>query len=127
MTMESAIPTPSTPRQSPLLGLLIAQFLGAFNDNMYKMILSLLAVYLVGDAAGGRNYLPLIGAVFILPFLLFSGYAGYVADVYSKRRVLIATKGLEIVAMGLGWVTFMLGRLDLMLLDDRGDLRALLG
>jgi acyl-[acyl-carrier-protein]-phospholipid O-acyltransferase/long-chain-fatty-acid--[acyl-carrier-protein] ligase len=115
MTMESAITTPSAPRQSPLLGLLIAQFLGAFNDNMYKMILSLLAVYLVGDAAGGRNYLPLIGAVFILPFLLFSGYAGYVADVYSKRRVLIATKGLEIVAMGLGWVTFMLGRLDLML------------
>jgi MFS family permease len=37
--------------------------------------------------------------VFILPFLLFSGYAGHVADVYSKRRVLIWMKWLEVVAM----------------------------
>lgn len=42
----------------------MAQFLGAFNDNVS---------------------LPLIGAIFILPFLLFSGYAGQLADTFSKR------------------------------------------
>ena len=38
--------------------------------------------------------------MFILPFLLFSGYAGQLADVYSKRTVLVVTKSLEIVADG---------------------------
>jgi acyl-[acyl-carrier-protein]-phospholipid O-acyltransferase/long-chain-fatty-acid--[acyl-carrier-protein] ligase len=52
--------------------------------------------------------------VFILPFLLFSGYAGQLADVYSKRTVLVVTKSLEIVAAGLGLFAFMAGHLNLM-------------
>ena len=51
--------------------------------------------------------------VFILPFLLFSGYAGQLADVYSKRTVLVVTKSLEIVAAGLGLFAFMAGHLNL--------------
>jgi acyl-[acyl-carrier-protein]-phospholipid O-acyltransferase/long-chain-fatty-acid--[acyl-carrier-protein] ligase len=74
------------------------QFLGAFNDNVYKMIVSLLAVRLAGEASSSAM-LSLIGAVFILPFLLFSGYAGHLADVRSKRSVLVWSKVLEIVAM----------------------------
>ena len=59
------------------------QFLGAFNDNLFKIVVSMLAVQMAAGPAAGRN-LSLVGAIFILPFLLFSGYAGQIADVYSK-------------------------------------------
>ena len=88
------------------------QFLGAFNDNLFKIVVSLLAVHLATHGGGDRE-LSIISAIFILPFLLFSGYAGQVADVYSKRTVLIVTKSLEIVAASLGLVAFLLGRLEI--------------
>ena len=84
------------------------QFLGAFNDNFYKIIVILLALDTPQAAGGGSQYIPLIGALFILPFLLFSGYAGYLADVHSKRNVLVTVKFFEIAAMGLGLVRFSL-------------------
>src|SRR5437763_4893082 len=76
------------------------------------MDLSLVAVRMATEADAGRN-LSIISAIFILPFLLFSGYAGQVADVYSKRTVLIVTKSLEIVAASLGLVAFVIGRLEI--------------
>src|SRR6476661_4495488 len=91
------------------------QFLGAFNDNLFKIVVSMLAVHAATSASAGRQ-LSLVGVVFILPFLLFSGYAGQVADVYSKRTVLIVTKSLEIVAAGLGLFAFIAGHLNLLYL-----------
>src|SRR5438552_5017012 len=88
------------------------QFLGAFNDNLFKIVVSLFAVHVAG-ATGGNRELSIISAIFILPFLLFSGYAGQLADVYSKRTVLVVTKSLEIVAAGLGLYAFVIGRLEL--------------
>jgi acyl-[acyl-carrier-protein]-phospholipid O-acyltransferase/long-chain-fatty-acid--[acyl-carrier-protein] ligase len=88
------------------------QFLGAFNDNLFKIVVSMLAVHAASTANAGRQ-LSLVGIVFILPFLLFSGYAGQLADVYSKRKVLVVTKSLEIVAATLGLFAFATGRLDL--------------
>jgi acyl-[acyl-carrier-protein]-phospholipid O-acyltransferase/long-chain-fatty-acid--[acyl-carrier-protein] ligase len=64
------------------------QFLGAFNDNVYKMIVSVGAVELAANRLLGAHYLALAGAVFVLPFLLFAGYAGQIADRFSKTRVL---------------------------------------
>src|SRR5438067_999702 len=46
------------------------QFLGAFNDNLFKIVVSLLAVHMVAAARAGRE-LSVVSAVFILPFLLF--------------------------------------------------------
>jgi acyl-[acyl-carrier-protein]-phospholipid O-acyltransferase/long-chain-fatty-acid--[acyl-carrier-protein] ligase len=88
------------------------QFLGAFNDNLFKIVVSMLAVHAATQASAGRQ-LSLVGVVFILPFLLFSGYAGQLADVYSKRTVLVVTKSLEIVAAGLGLFAFVAGHLNL--------------
>jgi acyl-[acyl-carrier-protein]-phospholipid O-acyltransferase / long-chain-fatty-acid--[acyl-carrier-protein] ligase len=88
------------------------QFLGAFNDNLFKIVVSLFAVHVAGSAGGDRE-LSIISAIFILPFLLFSGYAGQVADIYSKRTVLVVTKSLEIVAASLGLYAFLVGRLEL--------------
>ncbi|MFQ5961551.1 MAG: MFS transporter, partial [Candidatus Methylomirabilales bacterium] len=91
------------------------QFLGAFNDNVYKIVVAMLAVHVATSSGGGSGQLSLVGAVFIVPFFLFSGYAGHVADVFSKRSVLIVTKALEIVAMALGIFAFLSGRIELML------------
>ena len=90
------------------------QFLGAFNDNVYKMIVSIMAVRVAGAATGSR-YLAIAGAVFVIPFLLFAGYAGQLADRYSKTRVLQVTKAFEPVAMVMGIVALMSGRIDLLL------------
>jgi acyl-[acyl-carrier-protein]-phospholipid O-acyltransferase/long-chain-fatty-acid--[acyl-carrier-protein] ligase len=100
-----------TLRHRGLQPFLWTQFLGAFNDNVFKIAVTLMAV---GAAAGGGGReISLVGAIFVAPFLLFSGYAGQLADIYSKRTVLIITKSIEIVAMTLGLVALTLGRLEL--------------
>src|SRR5215472_11852651 len=89
------------------------QFLGAFNDNVYKMIVSLRATQVAG--ASGGEYLALAGAVFVLPFLLFSGYSGHLADAVSKRTVLISVKVFEVGVMILALAVFFSSRMELML------------
>ncbi|MBI5587199.1 MAG: MFS transporter [Deltaproteobacteria bacterium] len=92
------------------------QFLGAFNDNVFKIVLSMIAVNLAAGGEGGGGYVSLVGAIFILPFFIFSGYAGFVADVYNKRGVLIVTKSFEVVAVTFGLFAFLSGRIELMLI-----------
>lgn len=89
------------------------QFLGAFNDNFYKIIVTLIALNV--PLGAGEQYIPLIGGLFILPFLLFSGYAGYLADVHSKRTILVSVKVFEIFAMTLGLLAFFSDRMVPML------------
>ena len=91
------------------------QFLGAFNDNFYKIIVTLVALDIPAAMGGGAEYIPLIGGLFILPFLLFSGYAGYLADIHSKRNILVAVKVFEIIAMGMGFLAFFVDRIEPML------------
>src|SRR5438105_4288029 len=92
------------------------QFLGAFNDNVYKMIVSVGAVELAADQLLGARYLALAGAVFVIPFLLLAGYAGQVADRFSKSRVLQVTKAFEILVMGAGMIALALGSVNLLLI-----------
>ncbi|MGH9772844.1 MAG: MFS transporter, partial [Candidatus Acidiferrales bacterium] len=94
---------------------LSTQFLGAFNDNVYKMMVSMLAVEIAVNHQLGARYLAIANAVFVLPYLLFAGYAGQIADRFSKTRVLQITKSLEIVTMGLGLTALLLNRIDLLL------------
>ncbi|MBI1912316.1 MAG: MFS transporter [Deltaproteobacteria bacterium] len=89
------------------------QFLGAFNDNVFKIVISMVAVNLAAGSGGG--YVSLVGAIFILPFFIFSGYAGYVADIYNKRTVLIITKSFEILAVTFGLFAFISNRIEFML------------
>ncbi|MBI3248324.1 MAG: MFS transporter [Deltaproteobacteria bacterium] len=107
------IAAPDTQVLPATLGLLLAQFLGAFNDNFFKIVVSLFAVSASGASGGGA--LSAISAIFILPFLLFSGYAGHVADAYSKRAVLVVTKVLEILTMIVGLFALLSGQFWLML------------
>jgi acyl-[acyl-carrier-protein]-phospholipid O-acyltransferase/long-chain-fatty-acid--[acyl-carrier-protein] ligase len=105
MGMTNKAQTVTAPGYGALLGnggfqaFLWTQFLGAFNDNVYKMIVSVGAVELAANQLWGARYLALAGAVFVLPFLLFAGYAGQIADRFSKTRVLQFTKAFEIAIM----------------------------
>jgi len=86
---------------------LAAQFLGAFNDNAFKLVLSLASVAMFTDPNEQKAYLSIISALAILPFVLFSGYAGYLTDRYPKSRVLKLSKAVEIVAMGAALAIFV--------------------
>ncbi len=91
--------------------LLATQFLGAFNDNAFKLVVSLLAVNLFVGKSSGTEYLSLPAAIFILPFLLFSTYAGFIADKISKRKVIIGSKVLELIVMILGFLALTTGNI----------------
>ena len=91
------------------------QFLAAFNDNVYKMIVSVGAVELAANQLLGSRYLAIAGAVFVLPFLLFAGYAGQLADRFSKTRVLQITKAFEIAIMGVGMIALYLRSIEMLL------------
>lgn len=82
------------------------QFLGAFNDNAFKFMTIGFAMGMLSEDAS-RNYLPLASSMFILPFLLFSSYAGFLADRFSKKTVMIWTKVLEVVIMVAGFAMFL--------------------
>jgi acyl-[acyl-carrier-protein]-phospholipid O-acyltransferase/long-chain-fatty-acid--[acyl-carrier-protein] ligase len=94
--------------------LLATVFLGALTDNLYKIVVALIAVDL-GAERGGSTYLALTGLLFVLPYLLFAGYAGYLADIFNKRSVLIATKAFEILAMLAAFHALKSGNIELML------------
>jgi acyl-[acyl-carrier-protein]-phospholipid O-acyltransferase/long-chain-fatty-acid--[acyl-carrier-protein] ligase len=87
------------------------QFLGAFNDNVSKIIVTFVAMAAYGEVLGSAT----VAAVFIFPFLLFSGYAGYLADKLSKRTVLRSIKAFEIAIMALSIPGLLLGHAELLL------------
>ncbi|NGX35127.1 MAG: Lysophospholipid transporter LplT [Candidatus Anoxychlamydiales bacterium] len=74
------------------------QFLGALNDNVFKLILVYFIINLQGlpDAS---SILAKAGAVFVVPFLLFSAAAGVLADKISKRNIIVAMKIAEVIVM----------------------------
>ena len=91
------------------------QFLGAFNDNVFKMIVSVFAVSAASGANISSRNLALAGAVFVLPFLLFAGYSGQLTDRFSKTRVLQITKSFEIATMLLALAALSAGRIEYLL------------
>src|SRR5262245_24291793 len=73
------------------------QFLGAFNDSVFKQIMLLLCVQATLFAGEGpSDYQWLAQAVFAVPFVLFSGSAGFLADRISKRAVIVSCKVAEV-------------------------------
>ncbi|MEX0819337.1 MAG: MFS transporter [Pirellulaceae bacterium] len=88
------------------LGMTATQFLGAFNDNLFKQLMLLLAIPVGAAASFEQDRQGVATIVFALPFILFSGYAGYLSDRYSKRRIIVLSKVAEIVVMLLGLFAF---------------------
>jgi acyl-[acyl-carrier-protein]-phospholipid O-acyltransferase/long-chain-fatty-acid--[acyl-carrier-protein] ligase len=74
----------------------MTQFLGAMNDNFFKFVLVYFLINIKG-AAFASAILAAAGAVFVIPFLLFSSAAGVWADKISKRNIIIGTKIAELI------------------------------
>jgi len=79
--------------------LMITVFLGAFNDNLFRLFVLFIALREFVTEGNDTFYYSLVGALFLLPFILFSPYAGWTADRFSKRKVIISTKLSEIILM----------------------------
>ena len=71
------------------LPLFATQFLGAFNDNLFKTAMVILVTYHVyNDPTQEASFNAIAGAIFILPFFLFSALAGQLADALDKARMI---------------------------------------
>lgn len=90
--------------------LFLTQFLGAFNDNLFKNALIILITYqLILSPTQNAQFLVTIAAgLFILPFFLFSALAGQLADKYDRARIARIVKFFEIIIMFLAGIGFML-------------------
>ena len=101
----------------------ITQALGAFNDNVFKNALIILVTFGIAGLSEGQRalYVNLAAGLFILPFFLFSAFAGQLAEKYEKSRLIRGIKLLELgiaalAAVGLAMqsVGFLLGVLFLL-------------
>ncbi|MGH8168624.1 MAG: MFS transporter [Woeseiaceae bacterium] len=96
-------------RQRRFAPFFVTQFLGAFNDNIFRnglvILITFQGVRIAGmDAAMLAN---VAGALFILPFFLFSATAGQLADKYEKSLLIRRVKLLEIALMALAAFAFV--------------------
>ena len=94
------------------------QFLGAANDNLFKFAFTVLVTYqlqvqwLPADLAG-----LVIGALFILPFLLFSATSGQLADKLDRREMIIWLKRAEIGIMAIAAWGFFVHNIPVLLVS----------
>lgn len=83
------------------LPIFCTQFLGAFNDNLFKNALFLYIVfksYALGSFTP-EDTIAIAGALFILPYFLFSAIGGYLADKFRKDRMIFYIKLWEVLVM----------------------------
>src|SRR5271165_6811369 len=83
------------------LPLFVTQFIGAFCDNVFKNAFVLLTTFGLARAHGWNPAYAvyLIGGLFILPFVLVSGWAGYVSDIWSRHILVRSLKTFEAFVM----------------------------
>lgn len=99
------IPSFSKTGRYSLTCLNLTQSLGVVNDNIFKFTMVFLLIETLG-ASQASSILSATGAIYVIPFLLFSSYAGILADRLSKQKLLVFMKGIEVLAMCLAIVAF---------------------
>lgn len=97
-------------RSRGFLGLLATQLLGATNDNVLRWLVVPIGKELAGP---GQEAMALSAglACFVLPYLLLAGPAGYLADRFSKRNVIVTMKAAEVAIMLLGVAAILAGNI----------------
>ena len=85
------------------------QFLGAMNDNVFKVGFTSLVTFQAARFSGvdPKTAAFLISAIFIVPFVLFSATSGQVADKYDKATLTRLVKTFEIAVMLVGGAGFL--------------------
>lgn len=99
------------------LPLFVAQFLGAFNDNVFKNALVILITYRLATASGMNAQMLVTAAagIFIFPFFIFSATAGQLADKFEKASLIYIIKFAEIIVMLLAVLGFYLQSVSLLI------------
>ncbi len=94
------------------------QFLGAFNDNVFKNAIVILITFkgLSLGSISPEQMVALCGGIFILPFFLFSATAGQLADRYSKSRIVVLVKVWEVLIMLVGAWGFIADSINVLLI-----------
>lgn len=115
-------PTPENPAvavdrtwRKGFWSLIVTQFQGAFSDNALKNLVIFLIVASGYSESEKHRIGELVGALFALPFILFSMAGGYLADRHSKRTITIGVKVFEVVVMLFATAGLMLGNLPMQL------------
>lgn len=86
--------------------LLATNFLGVLNDNFLKKTVSFISIYWI--VKGNENeIIAIAGGLFILPYLLLSPFAGHLAKIYLKRKVVIVSKFMELPIMAIASIGFI--------------------
>ena len=92
------------------------QFLGAFNDNLFRTAMVLLVIYgIYRDAEQEAAYSAIAGGLFILPFFLLSALSGQLADAMDKAKIVRIVKTAEIAIMLFGAAGLLLHNVPLLL------------
>ena len=91
------------------------RFFSALNDNVYKQAVLLLLVFQAASLADGALYSNLAAGLFIIPFVLFSGMAGQLAEKTEKSKLIRIVKLFEIPIMVVGAISIMTQIIWLML------------
>jgi acyl-[acyl-carrier-protein]-phospholipid O-acyltransferase/long-chain-fatty-acid--[acyl-carrier-protein] ligase len=105
---DSATKQASKSLKRGLTPLLVAQFMGAANDNILKTLLSFAVVSGIWAGQLGEGGQGLIALCLFIPFILFSGWAGPIADRHSKKTIALWMKVVELplaLAAGIGFAT----------------------
>ncbi|MEM9861959.1 MAG: MFS transporter [Myxococcota bacterium] len=95
-----------TPRFAPLF---VTQFLGALNDNLFKSALVAALTFRLIEVADLDLLVNAATALLVLPFFLFSAFAGELADSVDKARLSRALKSFELLSMALAAWAFVQG------------------
>lgn len=98
--------------------LFITQFLGAFNDNFFKNALVILIAFQENNILGipPKEMVALSAGIFILPFFIFSGFAGVLADNINKKYIAISVKLSEVGIMLLAAYGFLTHQFSILLI-----------
>jgi MFS family permease len=104
-------------RTRRFLPIFATQFLGAFNDNLFRTSMVMLVIYgIYRDATQEAAFSAIAGGLFILPFFLLSALAGQLADAGDKARIVRIVKTAEILIMIFGAAGLLLHNVPLLLL-----------
>jgi acyl-[acyl-carrier-protein]-phospholipid O-acyltransferase/long-chain-fatty-acid--[acyl-carrier-protein] ligase len=104
---SSSLSRPPLFRDRSFWGMTATQFLGAFNDNVFKQLVLLLCVDYRNQNVVARDPQSLAQGAFALSFVMLSGVSGWLSDRYRKRNIVVWAKVLEILVMAAGVVAFL--------------------
>lgn len=83
------------------------QLLGSLNNNLFKNAFIILLTFKLAQLSSSKNLILISSGLFILPFFLFSAFAGDLSDKYPKHVLSKNLKLLELLIVILGSIGFV--------------------